>query len=141
MQKSRTSRGSVAARSFALAVCFGISPLGASYALAAAAPVPSPLVFTGSRVSHAKASLSPVLYVHYTNKGSVTADEVRFTADLGPGNTPQTFVAKGAFAPGVSIAHTYPLAAHAHQGTPAVPKVSVQFVHFADGTTWQAAGK
>jgi hypothetical protein len=110
---------------------------GVALAAESAAQTKTPIAFSVG-LSHFK-SQAPVLYLKFHNLTQVPADTVRFLVDLGPGNDKKTITETGHFHPGVTIERTYQLVRHQHSGAaPAGPQVTVEYVHFTDGTSWQA---
>jgi hypothetical protein len=110
---------------------------GVALAAESAAQTKTPIGFSGG-LTHFK-NQAPVLYLRFHDLTQVPADTVRFLVDLGPGNDKKAITETGHFHPGVTIERSYQLGSHQHSGpAPAGPQFTVEYVHFTDGTCWQA---
>jgi hypothetical protein len=77
----------------------------------------------------------PFVVLWFRNTSALVADEVRFIARSNGGET--TIVEKGVFSPGVLVQHQV-FAALGALGYRELPAGSVQYVHFTNGTHWEA---
>jgi hypothetical protein len=138
MRLHRSKIALVSCAALAFATFSGGATPGAWGSVALAQSAPAPVSLSGCHVTHSKGSANPTFHVQYMNNGKVAVDEIRFTTDFGSGNKPRTFTDKGTFAPGTMIMRSFNLAAHSHVGIPSKPRCTLQYVHFSDGTSWDA---